>query len=234
MTLATALSTVIPAHKKTTGVAFFFPSTERLYRAFLKEAYRQRKSTLDAIRAHMQECFAEAQEMRKKAHNVASGKWENAIELERARRSAEYLREEAKKMRKKGRSLLKSIWRIRIHPLQLPAEFDSTTEYTLRFEAACRWWATRCARRFEEARIVRKGRTILTRPQEGTNRKFWRYQRDLVKYRDRIFLVMLCRHVEKQSHEPWLVSYVTDSLSDMSEEELRILENIVPIGPSAT
>ena len=225
MELLAVLSKAPKSKKKRKKGGFLLLETEEQRKKFLGEAKRARICVIGEVGAKAQQLFADAQSRRALAKRLLSSRWENDAECELARRDAARLREEAAKLRKKGREYRSAVRKMRLLPWRLPYQYDAATETLSSRYGSCRWSAKAQASNWEAEKIARES-TVLRAAPHGDGNKYWQKERRLVTYRDQFFLVMMTKRAEVQPHEPWQVHWVTDSASQMTEEELRTIANL--------
>lgn len=221
MELLQVLSKTTSRRKRRRKARFLLPETEVQFLKYEEEVRKLRAERIAATVKHGKECLAQAKILRTQARQILSIQHENDAEYELARRDAKQRKDEAKKLRKKGKAFTLRAWSFTLYFWKLPEAVHTSQDSPPSSYWGCRSQARLRASLFEQARIVHEGETVYSKHGSGANNKYWHYERRLVRYQGRIFLAQMGKRVDAQPHDPWQICWVTDSPSQMTEAELR-------------
>lgn len=208
--------------KKSKKSRFLLPETEAEFVKYIAQARGLRTQRIEAIFERASECSAQAKSLRREARQLLSVHHENDAEYELARRDANQRKEEAGKLLTKSRKFRRRALWFFLCAWKLPDALDKVTDVPPQSYVSCCGWAKNKASAFEAAKVVKEAEVLHKTPKRAKKEEYWHRERRLLRYRDRIFLAMLSKHVNEQPHAPWRVSWVTESTSQMTEEELRV------------
>lgn len=220
MELLHDLSNTTRRRSKRRQSRFLLPETEAEFVRCKAKARELRAQRIATVFVHGRKYLAQAEELCEEARQLLSVRHGNDAEHELARRNAKKRKDEAKKLRKKGRAFVSKARRLTLCFWKFPDQLKVDKDYPPSAYWSCRYQALCWASNAEQQKIVEKG-TVLHKTLTPANKKMhWHSERRLLRYQDRIFLATLAKGTQ-QPHEPWRVDWVTDSSSQMTEEELR-------------
>lgn len=213
----------LPPSKRETG--FLLPETTERYAKYLAKALQTRTQRIAAVARYGKQCVQEAKELRRQARNLSASVWETVAESELARRDAKRLRDEGLELRRKGKEFIRAALWMRVQFRMLPETFDpeKRPDRPPSMYWNCTSKARREAKAWEANKIATEGAVIRSARGEGANDTYWLYERRLMQYDNRIFLVVMAKREDAAPHTAWEVSWVSDSTADMNEEELRVI-----------
>lgn len=208
--------------RKRRKARFLLPETEAEFARAKERARELRSQRIAAIFAYGAEYLTRAKNLRNEARQLLSVRHENDAEYELARRDAKQRKDEASKLRKKGRKFRARARWLTLCFWKFPDEIDASKDYPPDSYCGCRSLARYQASNAENAKIAEEGEVVHKKIELAKKKEYWHHERRLVRYQGRLFLAMMAKRVEEQPHAPWQVSWVTDSPSQMTEEELRL------------
>lgn len=207
--------------KRRRKTRFLLPETEAEFTKAKNKARKLRSERIAAIFAYGAECLTQATNLRNEARRLLSVRHQNDAEYELARRDAKQRKDEAGKLCKKGRKFRARARWLTLCFWKFPDELDTSKDYPTSADWSCRSLARYQASNAENAKIAEEGDVVHKKLEPAKKKEYWHHERRLVRYQGRLFLVMMAKRVEEQPHAPWRVSWVTESTSQMTEEELR-------------